>query len=138
MTGERARSMNPGWAVLDCIEPAAWSVNKTEAFDPASASWWWIDDNPSEHDQNWLCPTVGRIGLSRSAATAIPMRCTMRSHDCPPPRANSTCRAEPGRAGCLVFEQVRDKLPCSCAMKHASRIHRKCATANRETCRRES
>jgi hypothetical protein len=51
-----ARLDDPRWQVLDCIEPAAWSVNKTDALDPASDFWWWIDDSPTEHDPNWLCP----------------------------------------------------------------------------------
>jgi hypothetical protein len=41
------------WEVLHLIEPAVWSVNKTEAIDPAS-DFWWIDDDPSEHDREWL------------------------------------------------------------------------------------
>jgi hypothetical protein len=41
------------WAVLDLIEPAAWTVSKTEAFDPAS-NFFWLDDDPSEHDRDWL------------------------------------------------------------------------------------
>ena len=44
---------DPRWAVLNLIEPAAWRVDKTEAIDPA-ANFWWIDDNPSEHDRDWL------------------------------------------------------------------------------------
>lgn len=49
-----ARLDDPRWAVLDLIEPAAWSVNKTEALDPA-ADFWWLDDDPTAHDRNWLC-----------------------------------------------------------------------------------
>jgi hypothetical protein len=45
---------NPRWAVLDLIELAAWTVSKTEAIDPKS-SFWWIDDDPTEHDRVWLC-----------------------------------------------------------------------------------
>jgi hypothetical protein len=44
---------DPRWAVLCLIEPSAWSVNKTEAIDPKS-DFWWLDDNPSEHDRGWL------------------------------------------------------------------------------------
>ena len=43
----------PRWAVLDLIQPAGWSVRKIEAIDPKS-DFWWIDDNPSEHDRAWL------------------------------------------------------------------------------------
>ena len=39
--------------MLKLIEPAAWSVNKTEAIDVRS-DFWWIDDNPTEHDRAWL------------------------------------------------------------------------------------
>ena len=39
--------------MLDLIEPAAWSVNKTEAIDPAS-EFWWLDDDPTERDLDWL------------------------------------------------------------------------------------
>jgi hypothetical protein len=35
------------------IEPAAWSVNKSEALNPES-EFWWIDDAPSEQDRAWL------------------------------------------------------------------------------------
>ncbi len=48
-----ARISDPRWAVVNLIEPAAWRVEKTEAIDPAS-DFWWIDDNPSEHDRDWL------------------------------------------------------------------------------------
>jgi hypothetical protein len=48
-----ARLDDPRWAVLDLIEPAAWSVNKTEAIDPAS-EFWWLDDDPTERDLDWL------------------------------------------------------------------------------------
>ncbi len=44
---------DPRWAVLNLIEPAAWSINKTETIDPAS-DFWWVEDNPSEHDRDWL------------------------------------------------------------------------------------
>src|SRR5215211_4962397 len=44
---------DPRWAVLDQIEPATWSVNKTEAIDPTS-DFWWVEDDPSEHDRGWL------------------------------------------------------------------------------------
>jgi hypothetical protein len=43
----------PRWAVLNLIEPAAWRAEKTEAIDSAS-DFWWVDDNPSEHDRDWL------------------------------------------------------------------------------------
>jgi hypothetical protein len=39
--------------VLDLIEPAAWQVYKTEAIDPKS-DFWWIDDDPTEADRDWL------------------------------------------------------------------------------------
>jgi hypothetical protein len=39
--------------VLNLIEPAAWSVNKTEAIDPIS-DFWWLDDDPTEDDRAWL------------------------------------------------------------------------------------
>ena len=48
-----ARISDPRWAVLNLIEPAAWKVEKTEAIDPAS-DFWWLDDDPSEHDRDWL------------------------------------------------------------------------------------
>jgi hypothetical protein len=44
---------DPRWAVLNLIEPAAWSANKIEAIDPIS-DFWWIDDNPTERDRAWL------------------------------------------------------------------------------------
>lgn len=44
---------DPRWAVLDQIEPAAWSINKSEALDPNS-EFWWIDDDPSPYDRGWL------------------------------------------------------------------------------------
>jgi len=44
---------DPRWAVLNLIEPATWSVNKTELIDPRS-DFWWLDDDPSEHDRDWL------------------------------------------------------------------------------------
>ena len=43
----------PRWRVLDMIEPEAWQVSKTEAIDPAS-DFWWIDDDPTETDWDWL------------------------------------------------------------------------------------
>lgn len=43
----------PRWSVLDLIEPAQWSAQKTEAIDPKS-DFWWLDDNPTEHDRAWL------------------------------------------------------------------------------------
>ncbi len=43
----------PGWAVLDLIRPAAWTVNKPEAIDPES-NFWWVDDDPIEADSEWL------------------------------------------------------------------------------------
>jgi hypothetical protein len=48
-----ARISDPKWAVLDLSEPAAWKVEKTQAIDPAS-DFWWLDDDPSEHDRDWL------------------------------------------------------------------------------------
>ena len=30
-----------------------WSAEKTEAIDPVS-DFWWLDDDPSEHDHDWL------------------------------------------------------------------------------------
>jgi hypothetical protein len=44
---------DPRWAVLNLIEPAPWSANKTEAIDPIS-DFWWVDDDPTEHDRAWL------------------------------------------------------------------------------------
>jgi hypothetical protein len=44
---------DPRWAVLDLIEPALWTLSKTEAIDLTS-DFWWIDDDPSEGDRNWL------------------------------------------------------------------------------------
>jgi hypothetical protein len=38
------------WAILDLIEPAAWSINKTEAIDPRS-DFWWLDDDATEYDR---------------------------------------------------------------------------------------
>jgi hypothetical protein len=52
---------DPRWAVLHLIERAAWSVNKLEAIDPDSA-FWWIDDDPSEHDWRWLVRYRGKTG----------------------------------------------------------------------------
>ena len=43
----------PRWSVLNLIEPALWSVNKTEAIDPAS-DFRWLDDNPTDDDLAWL------------------------------------------------------------------------------------
>jgi len=39
--------------VLNLIEPAAWSIHKTEAIDPAS-DFWWLDDDPAAYDRGWL------------------------------------------------------------------------------------
>jgi hypothetical protein len=44
---------DPRWKVLHLVDPAVWSIDKTEAIDPA-ADFWWIDDNPSDHDRQWL------------------------------------------------------------------------------------
>jgi hypothetical protein len=44
---------DPRWAMLNLIEPAVWSVNKTEAIDPIS-DFWWLDDDPTEQDRAWL------------------------------------------------------------------------------------
>jgi hypothetical protein len=44
---------DPRWGVLNLIEPAVWRVNKTEAISPVS-DFWWVEDNPSEHDRSWL------------------------------------------------------------------------------------
>ena len=44
---------DPRWQVLHLIEPAMWSAEKTEAIDPVS-DFWWLDDDPSEHDHDWL------------------------------------------------------------------------------------
>jgi hypothetical protein len=44
---------DPRWTVLDLIEPAAWTTNKSEALDPKS-DFWWIDDDPTVHDREWL------------------------------------------------------------------------------------
>ena len=45
---------DPRWAVvLDLIEPAMWTTNKTEAINPAT-EFWWVDDNPTEYDLDWL------------------------------------------------------------------------------------
>jgi len=44
---------DPRWAVLDLIDPAEWSANKSEALDP-KCEFWWIDDAPSRHDREWL------------------------------------------------------------------------------------
>jgi hypothetical protein len=43
----------PRWQVLYLVSPAVWSVSKTEAIDPISG-FWWLDDNPSDHDRQWL------------------------------------------------------------------------------------
>ena len=45
---------DPRWAVLDLIKSAAWTINKSEALDPQT-EFWWIDDDPSAHDRDWLC-----------------------------------------------------------------------------------
>jgi hypothetical protein len=39
--------------VLHLIEPAVWSAEKTEVIDPLS-DFWWLDDDPCEHDHDWL------------------------------------------------------------------------------------
>jgi hypothetical protein len=44
---------DPRWQVLHLIEPAVWSVEKTEAIDPVS-DFWWLDDDPSDQDRHWL------------------------------------------------------------------------------------
>jgi hypothetical protein len=44
---------NASWTVLDLIEPAAWSVSKTETIDPRS-DFWWLGDRPSDDDRAWL------------------------------------------------------------------------------------
>lgn len=44
---------DPRWQVLHLIEPARWSAEKTEAIHPAS-DFWWLDDDPSAHDRDWL------------------------------------------------------------------------------------
>jgi hypothetical protein len=43
---------DPRWQVR-LIEPALWSVNKTEAIDPAS-DFWWLDDDPTDDARYWL------------------------------------------------------------------------------------
>jgi hypothetical protein len=48
-----ARLGDARWQVLHLIEPALWTANKTEAIDPAS-DFWWLDDDPTEHDRNWI------------------------------------------------------------------------------------
>jgi len=35
------------------IESAPWTAHKCEAIDPKS-DFWWIDDDPSAHDRDWL------------------------------------------------------------------------------------
>ena len=44
---------DPRWQVLTLIEPALWSVNKTDAIDPAS-DFWWLDDDPTDDARYWL------------------------------------------------------------------------------------
>ena len=44
---------DPKWDVLDLIHSASWKVNKTEAGDPTH-DFWWVDDNPSQDDRDWL------------------------------------------------------------------------------------
>jgi hypothetical protein len=44
---------DPRWQVLRLIEPALWSVNKTDAIDPAS-DFWWLDDDPTDDARYWL------------------------------------------------------------------------------------
>jgi hypothetical protein len=44
---------DPQWAAFRLIEPAAWTMDKTEAIDPTS-EFWWLDDDPTERDLNWL------------------------------------------------------------------------------------
>src|SRR5882757_8710363 len=46
---------DPRWAVLDLIEPAAWTTNKSEALDPKS-DFWWIDDAPTNRRGSRLAP----------------------------------------------------------------------------------
>ena len=39
--------------MLDDRVSAPWNANKTEAIDPAT-DFWWLDDNPSQEDPDWL------------------------------------------------------------------------------------
>jgi hypothetical protein len=48
---------DPRWQILNRIEPAAWSVDKIEAIDPAS-DFRWIDDNPSTAELAWFAPII--------------------------------------------------------------------------------
>jgi hypothetical protein len=43
----------PQVGVIDLIESAAWRASKTEAIDPV-ADFWWLDDDPSADDRDWL------------------------------------------------------------------------------------
>jgi hypothetical protein len=43
----------PRWAILDLIESAPWTAHKCQAIDSES-DFWWIDDDPSAQDRNWL------------------------------------------------------------------------------------
>jgi hypothetical protein len=44
---------DPRWQVLNLIEPAVWTVNKTDAIDPTS-DFWWLDDDPTDDARYWL------------------------------------------------------------------------------------
>jgi hypothetical protein len=44
---------DPRWAVLDLIEPALWTLNKSEVLD-ARSDFWWLDDDPTAQDRDWL------------------------------------------------------------------------------------
>jgi hypothetical protein len=66
-----ARTSDPRWAVLNLIEPAAWSVHKTETIDPAS-NFWWVDDNVTEYDRDWLRANHGEDRLIEISADRDP------------------------------------------------------------------
>jgi len=72
----------PRWAVLDLIEPAQWSARKVEAIDPRS-DFWWIDDDPTDHDRAWLrvhdrenrlieISSDNKLGALRTAQSRLP------------------------------------------------------------------
>lgn len=93
-----ARLDDPRWRVLDLIEPAAWTVSKTEAIDPVS-DFWWLDDDPTKHDRNWLLAHNREDRL-------IPVSCDVD------PDALAVARATLGRA---MLGQSRDP-NCDVAM----------------------
>jgi hypothetical protein len=72
---------DPRWQVLHLVKPATWSVNKTEAIDPVS-DFWWLDDDPSERDRQWLARQDRLIEIScdRDPEALLQARSRLRQH----------------------------------------------------------